>query len=69
MVTETTHVLTKRILREEVVSLEIKKEDSYPTRYTISVGPEGNKHNTRMDLGEENWQALLNLIEQSETEG
>ncbi len=64
MVTETKHVLTKRVLREDVVALEIKKEDSYPTKYTISVGPEGNKHNTRLDLGAENWQSLLNLIEQ-----
>jgi len=64
MITLTKHVLTKDVLREDVVTLEIKKEDSYPTKYTISIGPEGNPHNTRLDLGEENWQSLLNLIEQ-----
>ncbi len=68
MVTETKHVLTKRVLREDVVALEIKREDSYPTRYTISIGPEGNPHNTRLDLGEENWKSLLNLVKQVGTE-
>lgn len=63
MVTETKHALTRRVLNEGPVTLEVKQEDEYPVRYTIIVGPEGNPHNTRLDLGVENWQALLNIIE------
>lgn len=62
MFTETTHTLNKRILNDDCVTLEVKQEDSYGIRYTISVGPQGNKSNTRLDLSESNWQLLLGLI-------
>jgi len=65
MVVETKYALTKRVLRNGSVNLEIRTENSEHgefTKYTISVGPEGNQHNTRLDLSQENFDHLLECI-------
>ena len=48
-----------------MVSLEVKEESGGEyagTRYTIGIGPLGNKSNTRLELSSENWHVLMKLI-------
>jgi hypothetical protein len=65
MNTYVSHTL-RHTYTEGVVSVEVKTEDGYGTRYTIIVGPAGNPHNTRLELSQENWTALLGLIKELE---
>jgi diadenosine tetraphosphate (Ap4A) HIT family hydrolase len=55
--------ITKVTYSDGVVTLEVRGHSQHPTRYTVIVGPKGREHNARLELSEENWAALLELIQ------
>lgn len=62
---------TRTTLHDGFVSLEVKNEDEWPTRYTIYVGPREKQKQgrTRIEFAQENFAALRRLIAEAEAQG